>query len=470
MKIKELLDIESRLIGCLITMPEKWADYGSILKGEYFSDEVNRAIFTTTLKMTNEGTTVNIVTAANEFRKTLTVDKVKDVISRLTNSCSDVSIFDPVSDYIDILRDEFVRRSVSRILTEETISATAETTGNDLASGIIDRLAKLIDTNEGDEKLLSASELVDFERKLYYEQSLLAEQGILIGVDTGLDSINDFTGGWQSELIVLAARPSMGKTACALFHGLKSEKPGIYINCEMSKTQLAQRLILHKSAGNVNGRRLKKRTLTEGERLEYEKAIGEVEKTELYTYYKPACGVHEAIRVIKRAHRNGKCDWVVIDYLQLLHLEGNKSQSREQEVSSIIKLLKRTQLELNIPIIVLAQLSRAVESRPSKKPILSDLRESGEIEQTADTVIMIWRPAYYNLQDDSGREYTNEVFYLFEKHRQGSVGAIEFRHNDTMTDFYDQMTSILPSMKPSALQPLKSFYEKDDWDRDDESF
>ena len=127
--------------------------------------------------------------------------------------------------------------------------------------------------------------MVEFERKLYYEQSILAEQGILIGVDTGLESLNDFTGGWQSELIILAGRPSMGKTACALFHGLKSGKSGIYVNCEMSKTQLAQRLILHKANGRIDGRRLKKRLLEHGERVEYEKAIGEVEKTEFFTYY-----------------------------------------------------------------------------------------------------------------------------------------------------------------------------------------
>ena len=362
MKNKETNEVEGALIGALLSMPEKFEEHGALIRDEYFNDNLNRIIFETARKMKNGGLSVNLVTLINELKKSDDADLVTKSRIRIIEVCGKVTVFDPVSDYIEILKDEYVRRSVSSIITEQTLSSTGETTGNDLASGIIERLTNLIDVNEGDEKLLSASDLVEFERKLYYEQSILAEQGILIGVDTGLESLNDFTGGWQSELIILAGRPSMGKTACALFHGLKTGKPGIYVNCEMSKTQLAQRLILHKANGRVDGRRLKKRLLEHGERIEYEKAIGEVEKTQFYTYYKPACGVHEAIRVIKRAHRKGQCNWAIIDYLQLLHLEGQKAQSREQEVSIMIKLLKRTQLDLNIPIIVLAQLSRAVES------------------------------------------------------------------------------------------------------------
>ena len=465
MKNKETNEVEGALIGALLSMPEKFEEHGALIRDEYFNDNLNRIIFETARKMKNGGLSVNLVTLVNELKKSDDADLVTKSRIRIIEVCGKVTVFDPVSDYIEILKDEYVRRSVSSIITEQTLSSTGETTGNDLASGIIERLTNLIDVNEGDEKLLSASDLVEFERKLYYEQSILAEQGILIGVDTGLESLNDFTGGWQSELIILAGRPSMGKTACALFHGLKTGKPGIYVNCEMSKTQLAQRLILHKANGRVDGRRLKKRLLEHGERIEYEKAIGEVEKTQFYTYYKPACGVHEAIRVIKRAHRKGQCNWAIIDYLQLLHLEGQKAQSREQEVSIMIKLLKRTQLELNIPIIVLAQLSRAVESRPTKKPILSDLRESGEIEQTADSVVFIWRPSYYNLQDESGKEYTNEIFYLFEKHRQGAVGFVEFRHNETMTDFYDRTHSVPVELKVPTLKPLRNFVDTD-WDKD----
>ena len=264
MKNKETNEIEGALIGAILSMPEKFEEYGALISEHYFNDNLNRIIFETARKMLNNGLSVNLVTLVNEFKKADDTGLVTKARIRILEVCGNVSVFDPVSDYIEILKDEYVRRSVSSIITEQTLSSTGETTGNDLASGIIERLTNLIDVNEGDEKLLSASDLVEFERKLYYEQSILAEQGILIGVDTGLESLNDFTGGWQSELIILAGRPSMGKTACALFHGLKSGKSGIYVNCEMSKTQLAQRLILHKANGRIDGRRLKKRLLEHG--------------------------------------------------------------------------------------------------------------------------------------------------------------------------------------------------------------
>jgi replicative DNA helicase len=195
-----------------------------------------------------------------------------------------------------------------------------------------------------------------------------------------------------------------------------------------------------------------------------EQSIGTIEQKKLLVYHKPSCGLHEAIRVIKKAHKSGRCKWAVIDYLQLLQLEGMNKGNREQEVSTMIKLLKRCQLDLGIPIILLSQLSREVEKRSTKMPILADLRESGEIEQTADSVVFIWRPAYYKLQDDNGQDYTNEIFYLFEKHRQGAVGMVKFRHNPTMSNFYDDNPK--PVFNQSTIDkpvrmPVSSWFETD---------
>jgi replicative DNA helicase len=456
--------IESSLIGSLITMPEVLQEYTSKIEAGYFTGELHKAVFESIKEMHQNAKAVNLLTLVKELSVKNSPEYSRAAMVELSRWGAGVSIFEPIADYIDILKNDYITRSVSTIITEQTLLQTSETKGTELAHNIIKSLTDLVENNHVDEQLISPSELVQFERNLYYLQCEKAARGELIGIQTGLEQLNDFTGGWQSELIILAGRPSMGKTACALFHGLSTGTEGIYINCEMSKSQLAQRLILRESSGAIDSRRLKKRLLTEPERLEYEKAIGKVERTKFNTYYKPACGVNEAIRVIKKAHRKGQCNWAIIDYLQLLHLDGQKAQSREQEVSIIVKLLKRTQLELNIPIIVLAQISREVEKRPSKKPILSDLRESGEIEQTADSVIFIWRPAYYNLQDENGSEYTNEIFYLFEKHRQGAVGVVEFRHNDTMTDFSDYNSSIAPLIKVPALKPLKHFTDTENWD------
>jgi replicative DNA helicase len=456
--------LETSIIGAILLNPETSYEIITRLSEGYFSEGPFKDTFKIISGLHSEGRTVNLLTVTQESRKHLDEQRAVEVRSLVLKASNAVSIHEPILEYISELKEAYIARSVTNIITDRILSTNSS--GTNLATEIIKSLTDLIDSNTTDEGVITPAELVDFERKLYYEQAEIVRSGKLIGVDTGLKCLNDFTGGWQPELIVLAGRPGMGKTACALFHGLSTGDEGIYINCEMSKSQLAQRLILNRAKGSIDGRALKKRTLDQDSILNYERAIGLVEKTKLNTYYKPACGVFEAIRVIKRAHRKGQCKWAIIDYLQLLQYEGPRAQSREQEVSNIIKLLKRLQLELNIPIIVLAQISRAVEQRQSRKPILSDLRESGEIEQTADTVVFIWRPGYYGIADESGKEYTNEMFYLFEKHRQGSVGYVEFRHNETLTDFYDIDYSIsTPVLTPPATStPMRHWTDTEKWD------
>ena len=458
-------EIEVAVISVLINYPESTSHIISSLTPNHFSSEYNRAIFSTIEIMVKEGRQINGLTISQRIRAEQTQDIKSNSVKILAEAMAALRFNEPIEEYISILKDAYISRTLPNLITEELMNSDANMDGYKIASSIIDKLTKLIDTNSAEDRLISTAELMDEERKLYYEQEVFAKQGKLIGIETGIESLNEFTGGWQNELIVIAGRPSMGKTALAIFHGLSTDEYGVYINCEMSKSQLAQRLILNQSNGSIDGGRLKKRLLTEDERIRMEHTIGIVEAKKLMIYYKPSCGVHEAIRVIKKAHKKGKCKWAVIDYLQLLQLEGMNKGNREQEVSTMIKLLKRCQLDLGIPIILLSQLSREVEKRSTKMPILADLRESGEIEQTADSVIFIWRPAYYKLQDDNGSDYTNEIFYLFEKHRQGAVGKVMFKHNETMTTFYDISTQTIfnePKINAPTRMPISSWFEKDE--------
>ena len=457
-------DIELAIISVIANYPEKTSTIISSLTANHFTSEYHRAIFNTIAELSKEGKSVNGLTISQRIRTEHSQDIKSKCTTILADAMAALRFNDPLDEYIAILKDAYISRAIPKLITEEMMNSDDTMDGYKMASSIIDKLTKLVDSNSVEDRLITTAELMDDERRLYYEQEVLAKQGKLIGIQTGIDSLNEFTGGWQNELIVIAGRPSMGKTALAIFHALSTDEYGIYINCEMSKSQLAQRLILNQSDGSIDGGRLKKRLLTEEERLTMEKSIGAIESKKILTYYKPSCGVHEAIRVIKKAHKNGKCKWAIIDYLQLLQLEGGIKGNREQEVSNMIKLLKRCQLDLGIPIILLSQLSREVEKRSTKMPILADLRESGEIEQTADSVVFIWRPSYYKLQDDSGQDYTNEIFYLFEKHRQGAVGKVMFKHNTTMTNFYDTNTSVVFNQsdiqKPSRM-PVSSWFESD---------
>ena len=457
-------DIELAIISVIANYPEKTSAIISSLTANHFTSEYHRVIFNTIAELSKEGKSINGLTISQRIRTEQSQDIKFKCTKILTDAMAALRFNDPLDEYIAILKDAYISRAIPKLITEEMMNADDTMDGYKMASSIIDKLTKLVDSNSVEDRLITTAELMDDERRLYYEQEVLAKQGKLIGIPTGIDSLNEFTGGWQNELIVIAGRPSMGKTALAIFHALSTDEYGIYINCEMSKSQLAQRLILNQSDGSIDGGRLKKRLLTEEERLVMEQSIGKIESKKLLTYYKPSCGVHEAIRVIKKAHKNGKCKWAIIDYLQLLQLEGGIKGNREQEVSTMIKLLKRCQLDLGIPIILLSQLSREVEKRNTKMPILADLRESGEIEQTADSVVFIWRPSYYKLQDDNGQDYTNEIFYLFEKHRQGAVGKVMFKHNTTMTNFYDANTSVVfnkSEIQVPSRMPVSSWFESD---------
>jgi len=201
--------------------------------------------------------------------------------------------------------------------------------------------------------------------------------------------------------------------------------------------------------------------------VEFERTIGKIENVPFMIYDKARCGVHQAVRVMKQQHRKGKCNWAIIDYLQLMTLEGNKGSNRENEIAEISRILRSAQKELNIPIIALAQLNRDCEKRPDKKPLLSDLRESGSLEQDADTVAFIYRPAYYGLQKDDGTPYTNEIFYLFEKHRHGATGSVEFRHNYNLSQFFAINDYPAPLPLPTASTDFSNFTDAS-WMRDDQ--
>jgi replicative DNA helicase len=313
--------------------------------------------------------------------------------------------------------------------------------GAQTAAEIIKRLNTLLEDGSPNENMLDTLTLAHEERQAYYRRAELHLSGKTSGLNTGLSALNRFTGGFHPELIILAGRPSMGKTALALYHACNFNEPGIYFNLEMNKSQLCQRLILQHSSERINSARLRDGNLTQPELHAFETTIGTVENLPVLIYDKPRCGVHEAIRVMRREARKGNCKWVIIDYLQLMTIEGFRGGNREAEVAEISRTLKAAQKELNIPIIALAQLSRQVEQRADKRPILSDLRESGSIEQDADTVIFIYRPEYYALNDELGNPYSSDVFYLFEKHRQGSTGEVRFKHNSTITSFSDIATS-----------------------------
>ena len=268
------------------------------------------------------------------------------------------------------------------------------------------------------------------------------KEGSLIGVPSGFTSLDRITSGWQnSDLIIVAARPSMGKTAFALSmarnmavdHG----KSIAFFSLEMSSLQLVTRLIV--SETELPSHRIRNGKLDDHEWKQLETKIKSLVEASIYIDDTPAISIFEFRAKARRLKMQHDIDLIFVDYLQLMTASGEFRGSREQEVSSISRSLKAVAKELAIPIIAMSQLNRSVETRSgNKRPQLSDLRESGAIEQDADLVIFIHRPEKYGLiEDEDGNSTKGIAEIMVTKHRNGPVGDIFLRFREEMAKFIE---------------------------------
>ncbi|HCL56589.1 MAG TPA: replicative DNA helicase [Spirochaetia bacterium] len=263
------------------------------------------------------------------------------------------------------------------------------------------------------------------------------------GIPSGFKNLDDMTYGFQnSNLIILAARPSMGKTALALNIAqnitVKSQKTVLFFSLEMSKDELVQRLI--SSEGRIDATRLRSGFLETSDWTKLKAAAGKLSEAKLYIEDAPGLSYIDIRAISRRLKARGELDMVVIDYLQIISPPaGKREENRQNTVAEISRNLKFLAKELDIPVIALSQLSRGVESRTIKEPMLSDLRESGSIEQDADVVLFIHRPAYYNKEVDENLKNLAEIHIA--KQRSGPVGKLNLTFMDKYTCFEDWIDS-----------------------------
>jgi len=424
---------------------------------EHFNFGTNSRIFNAINHLIEKESEISIV-ALGTFKNNLEI--TKDDINSAIRWTTHLTMNESVQNIVNLVKDELIRKKLETQAKEiiENISSGSKD-GLTIAIDTQSKISSIIESESSMSSILTPKEMMLKEANAYDNRVKLLSQGKATGTPSGLQIIDKFTGGWQNgELIIIAGRPSMGKTALALFHTLKASEQGfnvLFFNMEMNESQLSQRLICCRSQGNINPQNLKLGKLNQSEIHHFTRHRHEIAEMPFLIYDKGGATIHEVIRSIKTAHRSNKCQLVIIDYLQLIQSE-NKRGNREQEISYISRTLKQTAKELDIPIIALSQLSRQVEQRGgNKKPILADLRESGAIEQDADTVLFCYRPSYYKLQKETGEEYTNEIFYLFEKHRTGATGEAEFLTDSWCSNFYDvkeNRASYLPE-KAKELSP-----------------
>ena len=266
----------------------------------------------------------------------------------------------------------------------------------------------------------------------------------LSGVASGFNKIDKLTAGWQeSDLVIIAARPGMGKTALSLSMAsniaINGKIPLAFFSLEMSSIQLITRMISSETGLDANKLRTGKLEKHEWEQLNVR--VKNLENAPLYIDDTPSLSIFDLRAKARRLVSQKGVKIIIVDYLQLMTAGANiKTGNREQEISTISRNLKALAKELKIPVIALSQLSRMVEGRTSKRPLLSDLRESGAIEQDADIVSFIYRPEYYKIDqwDDNERSSTEgEAEFIVSKHRNGGLGNIRLRFISQLAKFED---------------------------------
>ncbi|MFC1734000.1 replicative DNA helicase, partial [candidate division KSB1 bacterium] len=391
---------------------------------------------------------VDILTVTNELKKSGELEIVGGpfYITQLTNRIASAA---NIEYHARILSQKYIQRELIRISSDIIKEAFEDTTD------VLD----LLDTAE--KNLFSVSES-NLRRNYDDMHSLIKEaitqiekakdqEGHLSGLPSGFTEIDRVTAGWQkSELIILASRPGMGKTAFALSMArniaLDFNKPIAIFSLEMSSLQLVTRLIA--SETGLPAEKLKKGNLEEYEWQQLNAKINRLVEAPILIDDTPALSIFELRAKCRRLKAQHNVEMVIIDYLQLMSSGvESKSGNREQEISNISRSLKSLAKELDIPIIALSQLSRAVETRGgSKKPILSDLRESGAIEQDADMVMFIYRPEYYKIdQDEDGNSTAGLAEISIAKHRNGALKDIPLRFIAKYAKFVELETSDISS-------------------------
>lgn len=426
-------EAERSALGSCMLSKDALLDVVEEVRAEDFYNESHREIFSSIMRLYRENSAVDMLTVCDDLKKQKTLDMVggRTYIGMLT---SDVPSTANAGEYAKIVAEKAMIRQL--IYASEEIAAKgyeekeeAERLINDAEANIF-RIAQKRQKNDYakiQDVLMKNLELIDEAER---------NRGKTTGLPTGFKYLDEKTSGLQkSDLIIIAARPGMGKTAFALNVAAQSAvKAGASVmifSLEMSQEQLGQRLIAMQA--RVESEKLKKGTLEREDWDRINVALDELNGTKIVIDDTPGISVMEMRNKCRRRKAEQGLDLIVIDYLQLMTFDG-KADSRQQEVSALSRHLKLLAREMDCPVIVLSQLSRAPEQRQDKRPMLSDLRESGSIEQDADIVMFLYRDDYYN--ENTEKPGVCEV--NLAKHRSGPTDRIDLAWVAKYTKFSDK--------------------------------
>ena len=465
-KMPQNIEAEQSLIGSILFDNKVMEDLPTNFASRHFFDPLHSSIFEACVSLTDNGRLADPVTLKGYLKDDVSLRDI-DIEQYLLDLREGTLSLSKAKFYADELRNCYIRRSLIRIgddLIDRSINPSIEISPDQEISNTEEQLYNLAEKDQVN------SGPIDFKTVLGKATNQINEayqrKGSLSGVDTGFSGLNRQLGGLnKSDLLVLAGRPAMGKTALATnigFNAAKNSKEEnnqsvLIFSLEMSAEQLAQRILAEQST--IDSHKLRNGDISEKEFSDLVSTQNEIMNLPFFIDDTPAISVGQIASRARRLKRTNGLALIIIDYIQLIQgTKASEAQGRVQEVSSITRGLKSLAKELDVPILALSQLSRAVEQREDKRPILADLRESGSIEQDADVVMFVYREEYYldksepTQRDNENQENFNERFLrwqdrrnlaegkaeiIISKQRHGPTGIIQVQFEAKYTRFMD---------------------------------
>ncbi|HSX46532.1 MAG TPA: replicative DNA helicase [Patescibacteria group bacterium] len=439
-------DAEASLLGAILIDTDALVRIADKVSADDFYDEKHRNIYEAIIKLYEKHSPIDVLTLSDQMKASDTLDASggSSYLAELTNFVPTAS---HVEQYAEIVAQKSLRRRL--IKAAQDIASMSYNETNALQELIEDAETRLFEVSQRHIKQDVTSLETILSESFDRLDELHKDKGKIRGLPTGYKDMDNILAGLQrSDLFVLAARPSMGKTALALnlAHNIavQSKQPVLIFSLEMSKEQLVDRMLAMESG--VDAWALRTGNLTDTDFEKIGQAMGALSEAEIFIDDSPGITVSELRTKARREAHVRELGLIIVDYLQLMSGGGRYGGegNRVQEISEISRGLKSVARELNVPLLALSQLSRSVESRSPQIPQLADLRESGSIEQDADVVAFIYREEYYNPETDR----RNVTDILIKKHRNGPTGALEL--------YFDREKQRFRSLETKHTQPFES--------------
>lgn len=440
----QALDLEEILLGALLIEGDRFKDVKTLISSDAFYQDNHSKIYDAMRLISIDNGKIDMLTVIEKLKSLDQLEQIGGAtyISKLTSRVAGAG---HVKYHASIIYDKWVAREIIKLGSEMVQNAYNTDDILDLVQEVRNIMNKRIMHFMGIQSTgVSIIEAATKSIDDYYIREKNIKDGKVIGIPTTLKDVNKITGGLQpQQLIVLAARPGMGKTSLAVSFMITAaafQKKCAFFSLEMTSARLMDKVIC--SLTDINHADYKMGRLTDMQKKEVENTIRTIESMDVTFNEEMLADIEQVHALCNMIKEKKGLDVVFIDYLQLMKTK-EKTGNREQEVSTISRKAKMMAVELNVPVILMSQLNREVEKRSDKRPMLSDLRESGSIEQDADIVIFIYRDSVYNEDAEKG---IGEL--IISKHREGATGYTEFKHNESLTRFvdYDRNSNITDSI------------------------